>query len=100
MAQMIQNPLKELLAAGEREKCWELIAPIFEHPDVASIPRRYECSLEDIQSEVFLKLHACKPKRPISNLGGWLFTNIKALVRRQALKQKKEVLLQGGNDEE
>lgn len=82
----VKNPLKELLLSGQTEKCWELLGPVFQHPSVHAIAARYDCSFEDIQTDVFLNLVRCQPKNPITNLGGWLFQNTKGYVRRHATK--------------
>ena len=36
----------------------------FRQPSVLAIARHYDCNFEDIQTEVFLNLVRCQPKKP------------------------------------
>jgi hypothetical protein len=91
----VKNPLRELIAAGQSQQCWELLAPIFSHPAIHAISERYGCVFDDVQSDVFLNLINCQPRKPITNLGGWLFANAMGYARRNATRLKNERVLQG-----
>lgn len=82
------NPLEAL----PRDSQAVLLEAIFKHPTVVWAAKKRGLLMYEITGELYERLVECRPRKEVTNTGGWLFRNTLGYIRQIADQESKRKL--------